>query len=208
MKHRIPTVLFLILICIYTASSQTAAVISGNANLRGTPRQSGRVVTLLPNGTEVEILRQQDAWFLVQSPDFVGWIHGNTIQITERVQSPVIEKNYSAPAPLKTEVSEVTIVERATPIETEQRPVLTQSINVTQTPVVAHTATGRCEDGSLTYATDRQGACSGHGGLAYWYADPTHTAPQPSTGGPIQVKGYFRKDGTYVRPHTRRRPRP
>jgi len=24
--------------------------------------------------------------------------------------------------------------------------------------------------------------------------------------GPVQVKGYYRKDGTYVRPHTRTRP--
>lgn len=27
-----------------------------------------------------------------------------------------------------------------------------------------------------------------------------------STGGTVQVKGYYRKDGTYVRPHTRRAP--
>lgn len=28
-----------------------------------------------------------------------------------------------------------------------------------------------------------------------------------STGGPVRVKGYTRRDGTYVQPHTRRRPR-
>lgn len=27
-----------------------------------------------------------------------------------------------------------------------------------------------------------------------------------STGGTVQVKGYYRKDGTYVKPHTRRAP--
>lgn len=27
-----------------------------------------------------------------------------------------------------------------------------------------------------------------------------------STGGPVHVRGYYRRDGTYVRPHTRRRP--
>lgn len=27
------------------------------------------------------------------------------------------------------------------------------------------------------------------------------------SGGPVYVKGYYRKDGTYVRPHTRRAPR-
>lgn len=39
------------------------------------------------------------------------------------------------------------------------------------------------------------------------------TNPYPSVssgsagGGTVQVKGYYRKDGTYVRPHTRRAPR-
>lgn len=37
-----------------------------------------------------------------------------------------------------------------------------------------------------------------------------YTAPAPSyrsySGGPVRVSGYRRKDGTYVRPHTRRRP--
>ncbi len=28
-----------------------------------------------------------------------------------------------------------------------------------------------------------------------------------SSGGPVRVKGYYRKDGTYVAPHTRSRPR-
>lgn len=48
---------------------------------------------------------------------------------------------------------------------------------------------------------------------------PTPLVPEPServspststpstTGGPVQVRGYYRKDGTYVRPHTRRAPR-
>lgn len=30
--------------------------------------------------------------------------------------------------------------------------------------------------------------------------------PAPSGGGPVHVRGYYRRDGTYVRPHTRRRP--
>lgn len=29
----------------------------------------------------------------------------------------------------------------------------------------------------------------------------------PSTGGSVHVRGYYRKNGTYVRPHTRRAPR-
>ena len=34
-----------------------------------------------------------------------------------------------------------------------------------------------------------------------------HSATKTSTGGTVQVKGYTRKDGTYVRPHTRSAPR-
>lgn len=35
---------------------------------------------------------------------------------------------------------------------------------------------------------------------------PVYTPPS-SSGGTVHVKGYYRKDGTYVRPHTRRAPR-
>ncbi len=41
-------------------------------------------------------------------------------------------------------------------------------------------------------------------------ADDSESRPSvaPSTsGGPVQVRGYRRRDGTYVRPHTRSRPR-
>lgn len=30
-------------------------------------------------------------------------------------------------------------------------------------------ATGRCNDGSETFAVNHRGACSWHGGVAYWY---------------------------------------
>lgn len=36
-------------------------------------------------------------------------------------------------------------------------------------------------------------------------SDPGHSSSASGNGGPVQVKGYYRKDGTYVRPHTRRR---
>lgn len=39
------------------------------------------------------------------------------------------------------------------------------------------------------------------------YAAPASSSYKPSTGGPVSVRGYHRKDGTYVRPHTRARRR-
>lgn len=35
----------------------------------------------------------------------------------------------------------------------------------------------------------------------------TAASPAPATGGPVHVRGYYRRDGTYVRPHSRSRPR-
>lgn len=43
------------------------------------------------------------------------------------------------------------------------------------------------------------------------YIEPIHKVndyrPSSSSGGTVQVKGYYRKNGTYVRPHTRSTPR-
>lgn len=75
----INTILFVLFfaLCSY---SQTASVISENANLRGTPNQSGKVVDTLPAGTSLQVLQQKGVWFLVQSANYVGWIHGDTIE--------------------------------------------------------------------------------------------------------------------------------
>jgi hypothetical protein len=72
----------------------------------------------------------------------------------------------------------------------------------------------RCADGMYSHSGGRQGACSGHGGLAGGPSSglprsdsaPSYRATEPSTGGLVHVDGYTRKDGTYVRPHTRRPP--
>ncbi len=74
-----------LVVCIFAISSsaQTARVISENANLRGTPKTSGKIVDTLPEFTNLEIIKQKGVWFLVQASEYVGWIHGNTIRLTE-----------------------------------------------------------------------------------------------------------------------------
>ena len=62
--------------------SQTATVISENAKLRGTPSEKGKVVDTIKRDTQLEVIKQKDAWFLVQTREYVGWIHGNTIKLT------------------------------------------------------------------------------------------------------------------------------
>ena len=73
----------LILLLAAVANSQTAFVITEKANLRGTASNTGKVVQKLSQAAEVEVIKQKGAWFLVQSVDYVGWIHGNAIRLNE-----------------------------------------------------------------------------------------------------------------------------
>jgi endonuclease YncB( thermonuclease family) len=81
-------------------------------------------------------------------------------------------------------------------------------------------ASALCADGTYSYSANRRGTCSHHGGVARWlsgassasndetYSTPEYSSPSyPSSGGTVNVRGYYRKDGTYVRSHTRRAPR-
>lgn len=69
----------------------------------------------------------------------------------------------------------------------------------------------RCADGEISHSGGIQGACSHHGGLAGGGSSPRTTVPDDdlsSPSGTVHVDGYYRKDGTYVAPYTRRAPRP
>ena len=96
---RILNLSFLIILLFGIASlaaySQTASVVSENANLRGTPTNDGKVVETLPKDSQIEVIKQKGAWFLVQSSDYVGWIHGNTIRLEKNSasKSSPIQKN-------------------------------------------------------------------------------------------------------------------
>lgn len=54
--------------------------------------------------------------------------------------------------------------------------------------------------GSLYHQYSSNNSTSGN-----YYSGDTYVIP--SSGGTVNVKGYYRKDGTYVRPHTRSAPR-
>ncbi len=72
-------VVFILLFTV-SAQAQSATVITENANLRGTPNQSGKIVTTLGIGAALEVIKQSGSWFLVQSDEYAGWMHGNTIR--------------------------------------------------------------------------------------------------------------------------------
>ena len=85
------TAFFLLLILIGAASvysQHTAEVISVNANMRGTPSTEGKVMAVLPSRTVLAVIKQKEVWFLVQAPEYVGWMHGDTIRITGGTPAP------------------------------------------------------------------------------------------------------------------------
>lgn len=67
---------------VVSIGAQTASVISEKANLRGTPSQTGSVVSEVSEGQKVSVIKQTGAWFLVQTSKFSGWLHGNTIKFS------------------------------------------------------------------------------------------------------------------------------
>ena len=77
--------LFLGLFILASASAlvraQSATVIAENANLRGTPSAIGKIVDRVPENTTMDVIKQRGAWFLVQTTEYVGWIHGDTIKL-------------------------------------------------------------------------------------------------------------------------------
>ncbi len=85
-----------LLVLSFSAFGQSAVVISENANLRGTPTERGKVVETLPEQTSLEIIKQKGVWFLVQSEEYVGWIHGNTIRLNDK-SSPSYENPPNVP---------------------------------------------------------------------------------------------------------------
>lgn len=59
-------------------------VIAENANLRGTPSTSGKVLDVVEEGERFRLIETRGAWYLVETPEYVGWLHGNTIKLGTR----------------------------------------------------------------------------------------------------------------------------
>lgn len=128
---------------------KAAAVISENANLRTSPDTDGEVVSTVPKGDRIEVVKQSGAWFLVSYNGQTGWMHGNTI---EYINSP------STTAESSTDGDDSPTI---------YQPVKTKKPEVKQ--VNPSGATAKCRDGSLSYSGSRRGTCSHHGGVAVWY---------------------------------------
>lgn len=207
----------------------TAVVIAQNANLRETANIEGAVTEVIPEGSEVRVTKKRGPWFFVTHSGRSGWLHGNAIKLKNGEFTPVSPapipelKKVSAPA---TQAEIFTVREQPAPpaplrrIATiSEEPAPTYSAPKAEPEERGTTATAICADGTMSYSTNSRGTCSHHGGVSRWLnglpATTVRPDPVPSGGSPdydyrpktVNVRGYYRKDGTYVKPHTRRAPR-
>jgi hypothetical protein len=213
---------FFVLLLALSAYPQTATVIPENANLRGTPSVSGKVVETIPQNLVVEVLQQRGAWFLVQTTDYAGWVHGNSLRLIGTLQTVTLLSPPSMPAKPSGPVPVYS--------GTEPTPATTVPLSSTLSTPSGRILKGICGDGTRIYVEDRFTACAQHGYLKTWLdeAEPIYNArtgtsavestdvsaepsgsstSPPSSSGTVHVNGYYRKDGTYVRPYTRSAPR-
>lgn len=61
--------------------SRYVTVISEKANLRGNPTTAGELLTVVEEGDRFRLIETRGAWYLVETPPYVGWLHGNTIRL-------------------------------------------------------------------------------------------------------------------------------
>lgn len=187
---------------VFSASSQTktVTVISERANLRGTPSPSGAVVEQVSKDDVFELLTSKGAWYLVQSQKYAGWLNGNTIKLNFEIQA-------SATLGLRDASPKVTEV------VTTHLGVIEQPASAIP-PVVVENSPNANEE--RTYITGERGGCyyiNSNGNKTYvdrsvCGSSTVVSDPAPaSSSGTVNVRGYYRKDGTYVRPHTRSSPR-
>lgn len=210
---------FFVLLLALTVSAQTktVTVITEKANLRGTPSPKGSVVEEVSQGEVFELITSKGAWYLVQTSRFVGWMHGNTIKLNFNAQAetPIIISE----APVSSQAAENSIRSSVKDTTTVEKESSTSSATATS----AQTQNSEPQPSNnpsteRTYITGPKGGCyyiNSNGNKTYVdhslcaESQPSRntTTSTPSSNGTVQVKGYYRKDGTYVKPYTRSKPR-
>lgn len=74
-------VLLLLLLAptIHTQNQDLVVVTVQRANLRGTAASDGTVVSNVTRGQTFAVLMRRGQWVLVQTPEYVGWLHGTVV---------------------------------------------------------------------------------------------------------------------------------
>jgi hypothetical protein len=96
----------LLLFTVSTTLAQESGVVTAvKANLRGTPSTSGVVVTTINYGDTFELVKDKAPWYLVQTPTYVGWIHGSVFSFGTEPPAPDAAREPVVPMTTTKEVS-------------------------------------------------------------------------------------------------------
>jgi len=113
MRKAIFSIVLVLIFGLSVFAQESATVISIKANLRGTPSINGIVVTTADQGETFELVKDKSPWYLVQTPKYVGWIHGSAIRLNDSSES-----NYDNSRPRPT-TAPVTGTEADSPFRSE-----------------------------------------------------------------------------------------
>lgn len=81
MKYLILSLFLCLIVVSVHAQTKYVTVIAINANLRGSPSTSGNIVGAVRKGETFKLIEERGAWYLVETPNYVGWLHGSTIKL-------------------------------------------------------------------------------------------------------------------------------
>lgn len=100
------TILLIVILLISALNSfsqkpRYITVIAENANLRGAPSASSNLVALVQEGETFRLIEVRGAWYLVETPDYVGWLHGNTIRFGKNEIDDITPPRYVRSEPRK-----------------------------------------------------------------------------------------------------------
>jgi len=175
MKCKILTFLMLIFLSLPLFAQESGVVISIQANLRGTPSNAGVIVTKLVKDETFQIYKVESPWYLIQSPKYVGWIHGNAIRITDEDESspdPVITDSRNDKRPKTT----------TKPLSAGETPFQREYVGGTETVIRAVNDTDRIltlKFGGVTYTVpaDKEVEIETGGGRYEYYASVPRATP-------------------------------
>lgn len=71
----------------FYSGNESGYISSLRANLRGTPSSDGKVVDVLDKYEKLSLIKQEGTWFLVQSANYVGWLHGSVFTLDSAMNS-------------------------------------------------------------------------------------------------------------------------
>jgi uncharacterized protein YgiM (DUF1202 family) len=115
-------------------------------NLRGEPNTNGLIITVVPSGTLVNVIEENEGWSKVSLNKDTGYIYSSYLK--------TFNPDNSSTSPEKIHY-----------YKNSQGEKVQSPTNYKTAPAGA---TAECRDGTYSFSRNRRGTCSHHGGVKRW----------------------------------------